>query len=396
MKAWLLFTIGLNAYATDMLDGNYTFRATVQEANSGDKYPFKMNMRINNNHITGEVDYFNDGCLGALKGKILSDNSLRVDETITQGKDICANGSHIYNLKHQIISKATHYMLEESKNAVTINKYSFIAKQKSWDNIILKESIVQLKKSIESLRDDINTTKQLIAKSKQNLKKSKAYLENNSTLIDGECTKPLLAKKPEPFFDTEEKANKYALAYCSISFGCRVGVELARDKLDTAAKRFLASQSCTLLVRTYQEQNTLLDETMFNLLDAVSYAGCESESDGIFSALVQGGSCVMSTATRLARVGQYMNCIDYKTKEFHDTYLDWKYEPKRQKILCDTHLKVVNDTPNIVAKYHLEIKTIEDEIMLSNREIKQLKDQLKDVLLLRQKQTDLLNSLNNF
>ena len=145
--------------------------------------------------------------------------------------------------------------------------------------------------------------------------------------------------------------------------------------------------------QSYQEKNTLLDETMFNLLDAVSYAGCEDESDGLFSAIVQGGSCVMSAATRLARVGQYINCIDYKTQEFHNTYLDWKNEPEKQKSACEKDLKVVQDTPKIVASYHEEIFNLNNEIKLKQEQKTHLKNKLNSMRELRKKQSTLLDTL---
>ncbi len=376
-----------------LLDGDYQFRVTVQEANSNEKYPFRMNLSTYNNHITGDVNYFNDGCSGIVKGKILSSDKIELSETITRGSNICANGTYLYDLKHQIISKANSYTLENKKHSTTINKYEFTPAPKSWHNVILKEHIAQLEIDIDELRNDINITKQFIEKNEKSQKESKYYLEHNSTLINGECTTPPLEPKPDPFYDTKEKAKHYALAYCSVSFGCRVGVELARDKLDTGAKRFLASQSCTLMVRNYQKNDTLIGETMFNLLDAVSYEGCDDSGDGLFSSIMQGGSCVMSGTIKLVRVQQYINCIAYKTEEFHNTYLDWKNAPTKKKTECEKDLKIVNDTPKIIVKHNEEISNIKSEITVKNTKLKQLNDELREVLLLREKQSELIKVL---
>lgn len=379
-----------------MLDGNYSFRATVEEVNSDEKYPFTMNLSIENNIITGDVNYFNDGCLGNITGQILSSTQLKLFETITQGKSICDNGIYLYDLKYQIIFKANSYTLEKYTHHVTINSYTFIPKEKTWNNILLKEDINRTKANIETLENNITQIRTLIEETYKQESQSKRFLEHNSSaFIDGQCIEPPLATpKPKPFFETKEKAKHYALAYCSVSFGCRVGVELARDKLDTGAKRFLASQGCSLLVRTYQEDNTLLDETMFNLLDAVSYAGCEDEADGIFSAILKGGSCVMSTATRLTRVGQYMHCIDYKTEEFHNSYLDWKDEPTKKKMQCDRHVKVVSETPKIIAKYHEEISMKKNKIDLMTNQLTKLNNDLKEVTALRVIQNKLMEKLH--
>jgi len=107
---------------------------------------------------------------------------------------------------------------------------------------------------------------------------------------------------------------------------------------------------------------------MFNLLDAVSYEGCGSEADGILSALFKGGSCVMSTATRLARASQYVNCISYKTKKFHNTYLDWKNEPQKKKDDCEAQIEIIENTPKIINEHHQEIEKISK---LQNRHQKQ-------------------------
>ncbi len=383
--------------ANDMLDGDYKFRSTVKEANSNGQYSFRMNLNIKNNRITGNINYFNDNCSGTVSGKILSKTQLRLSETITKGADICDNGTYLYDLQYQIISKASHYILEDDKHSVIINQYTFTPEPKIWNNVILKDKISQIETDIGNLENQMIKPKELIKEAKKKKQQSQYYLDNNHSIYtDGQCIEPALeTPPPDPLFDTREKAKKYALAYCSVSFGCRVGVELARDKLDTAAKRFLASQSCTLMVRTYQKQNTLLDETMFNLLDAVSYAGCSNDSDDIFSALVQGGSCIMSGATRLARVGQYMNCIDYKTKEFHNTYLDWKNAPKKKKTACDEDLKIVNETPKIIAKYNEEINTIQDKISTKHKQLQQLKNKLDKISSFRKKQSALIKQLKN-
>ncbi len=379
-----------------MLDGKYEFRSTVKEANTNEKYPFRMNLNIENNHITGDIDYFNDNCSGTISGKALSETKLKLFEKIKEGSDICSNGVYLYDLKYQIISKANSYTLENIKHSVTINSYKFTPKPHTWDNIALKKYITHTKIDIEQLDNQIIKYREQIVKVDDNKSKSQLYLDNNTTFsIDGQCTKPPLAPKPTPLFDTQEKANNYALAYCSISFGCRVGVELAGDRLDTTTKRFLASQSCTLLVRDYVNRNTLVNETMFNLLDSVSYDTCNDETDDIFSAILKGGSCIMSGAVKLERINQYINCIEYKTEEFHNTYLDWKNEPEKKKMECDNNLKIVNETPKLIKREEEKIQKIQYEITIENIQLRQLKNVLTKVLLLRKKQSELIKQLKN-
>lgn len=304
------------------------------------------------------------------------------------------NGIHLYQLKDNLISKAIYYHLNKDKNSVTINKYKFIPNQDIWDNIDLKDDIRQQEIEVSKLQTKIDDIEKLVLQAKNTKYKSQNYLDNNlSNYVDNKCKTPSLAPTPTPLFDSKDKSKNYALAYCSISFGCRVGVELARDKLDTAAKRFLASQSCTLMVRTYQKDNTLLDETMFNLLDAVSYAGCENESDGILSGMAKGGSCVMSAVTRLARVGQYIDCIGYKTEQFHNSYLDWKNAPQNKKLECDTHLDTVNNSPKIVDKHNADISKISDKQNKDKEQLEAYKNELKSTRLLRKNQLKLLNKL---
>ncbi len=383
-------------YAGDMLDGDYKFRSTVKESTTNEKYPFKMKLNIENDHITGDIDYYLDNCSGIIRGQILSAKELKLSETITKGKNICDNGTYLYSLKHQIISKSDSYTLENDRHRVIINQYSFSPEPYIWNNTALKNDISQIELDIEALENKISEIKDLIEKTENKKSQSQQYLDQNHTaFIDGQCVKLPLEPEPDPLFDTEEKANYYALAYCSVSFGCRVGVELAGDKLDTAAKRFLASQSCTLMVKSYQKQDSMLAETMFNLLDAASYAGCDEESDDIFSAVLQGGSCVMSAATRLARVGQYIGCIDYKTKEFYDSYLNWKNAPEKKKMDCDKDLKIVNETPKIVAKYNEEILIVKKQTDLKISQLQQVENELAEVVSLRKKQSQLMEQLQN-
>jgi len=395
LKALLLLFIATPLSANNLLDGKYSFIATIQEAHSHDTYKLKMHLSSLNNKITGDVDYYLDGCSGNITGKVLSNSKIELEEDIKKGSDICANGTYTFNLKYQLISKAKSYLLENKKHSVIINKYSFIPQINVWDYPTLHNEINVTKSELDDLEYQTYKPELLIEKSKKKQKLSKYFLENNtSVFIDGQCTEPLLAPTPKPFFDTQDKAKKYALAYCSVSFGCRVGVELARNKLDTAAKRFLASQSCTMLVRTYQQENTLLDETMFNLLDAVSYQGCGDSGDGFLGGVIQGGSCIMSTATRLARVGQYIECIDSKTEEFHNTYLDWKNEPSKRKNECDTHLKIVSDTPKLVEKYNQKLEIVQSKMNKKNLELQKLEQELQSKELFRQKQEELIKLLN--
>lgn len=393
----LLFLLVCNSYASDLLDGNYVFRSTVKESISNEKYPFRMKLNIENDNITGDIDYFNDNCSGTIKGKVLSKIKLEFSEIITQGSDICANGTYLYDYKYQIISKASSYTLDGEKHNVIINKYDFTPNTKIWNNVILKKDINQTKIDIEELKNQMIEPRKLIEEAERKKDQAQYHLDNNHTnFIDGQCTIPPLAEpKPDPFFDTEEKANHYALAYCSVPFSCKVGVELAKNNLKTKTKIFLASQSCTLLVKDFIKKGTLLDETMVNLLDSVSYEGCNDESNDIFSTILQGGSCVMSGAVKIVRIEKYLHCIRSKTKKFHNTYLDWKNKPTKEKVACEKDLKIVNKTPEIVEKYNEEIINIKDKIVVKNKQLQQFKNDLTEVLLIRKKQSELIKKLQH-
>ena len=128
LKALLLLLLVDNLSANNLLDGKYSFTATIQEANSNDTYKVKMHLSSLNNQITGDVDYYLDGCVGTLTGEVTSNNLLKISETISKGSDICENGTYTFELEYQIIFKAKSYLLENKENSVTINKYSFTPK----------------------------------------------------------------------------------------------------------------------------------------------------------------------------------------------------------------------------------------------------------------------------
>lgn len=388
-----LLSLSYTLYASNMLDGYYSFTAIIKEKESHEKYNAKIHIYIEEQSITGDVDYYNDGCAGELKGQLFPEHTLLLKEEIKTGKALCDNGIYSFALKDEIIFKPNYYLVEDKNNSVSLATYHFTAHQTSWDNLALKDEIAEKKIDIDSLHNDIKIIQSFIGEKLAQAEKSKTYIEHNSSMIHGVCTKPPLEPKPKPFFNTEEKAKKYALAYCSVSFGCRIGVELGRDKLDTAAKRFLASQSCSILVKDYISRGTLLDETMFNLLDAVSYEGCDEAGDGLLSGLIQGGSCIMSGVTRLARVEQYVNCIDYKTKEFHNTYLDWKNAPIQKEKACKAHLKMMKETPAIIGKYQQEIESIELKIAQEQKNLKRVESKLTQTQALRKKQKALIQTL---
>lgn len=355
-----------------------------------------MKLYIGKESISGEVDFQDDICKGSLKGKLISNTQLVLNENITTGSDVCENGTHLYNFKYNIINESVHYDLENIKNKLIINSYTFTPKSHIWHNTSLKLDIEEVQKQIEALKESLKEPRLAIQQAKKEMMQAQYQLEHNHTGVyqDGECIAPALATpKPEPFYESEEKAKHHALAYCSISFGCRVGVELARDTLDTGSKRFLASQGCTYMVASYQQEGTLIDETMFNLLDAVSYAGCDTEADGIFSGMMKGGSCIMNTATRLARVSQYVGCIEYKTKEFYDSYLNWKHAPQKRKDACEKDLEVVNITPEIIRRKEMKIKAIQTNMDNTNKVLEQLNSKLKTLQLLRMQQQNMIDTL---
>ena len=150
-----------------------------------------------------------------------------------------------------------------------------------------------------------------------------------------------------------------------------------------------------MMIREYQGRNTLMDETMFNLLDAVSYSGCSEDGDDIFSALLQGGSCLMSGAIKLARVQQYLSCIDYKTEAFYKSYLNWRDTPQQRKMECEAHLNIIANTPDIIEKYQVQIEDIKTKINQKMKQLQQLKDELQTVLKLRDTQSKLLKQLQH-
>lgn len=299
-------------------------------------------------------------------------------------------------MKYQIIDNANSYTLEDSVHNVTINQYQFTPNPYTWNNKEIINEIDNLKRDISELNDEILRQEKLIGETKKSKNESQQYLQTDiETFTNGKCKRPPFHKPPEPLFDTKEKASHHALAYCSISFGCKVGVELAKGKLKTAPKIFLASQACTLLVSAYQDEDILLDETMFNLLDTVSYSGCNSESDDIFSGIIKGGSCVMSGAIKLMRVEQYLTCIDYKTQEFYNTFLDWKDEPKNRQKACEQHLKNVDNTPEILKEFQQNILSLRENIKTKTKQQQQLKNKLQEVLSLRDLQSQMIKQLQH-
>lgn len=328
-----------------------------------------------------------------MRGELVSENELKLYETITKGSDVCANGQFSYELQDGIINQANYYRLENDKHKVEIDQYHFEADSFEWNNEIIHQSIANTRYEIRQFEKEIVKLETLIKESENNITQSKRYLETNATFNNGKCAKPELAPEPFPLYDTEEKASHYALAYCSVSFGCRVGVELAREKLNTGMKRFLASQTCSLMVLDYRANNTVLDETMFNLLDAVSYSGCSGESDDPFSALFQAGSCMMSGAIKVARVGQYMDCIAYKTDEFYNYYLDWKNAPEKAKILCENNINTIEKTPQKIVYYKGNITKFKKKIALKEKALNAILDELKNAKNLRENQSQLLKKL---
>ena len=110
-----------NLYANTLLDGSYNLEATVNESQSNESYKFKMHLDVSDHQITGTVDYYQDGCAGVVRGEVLSNNILKLSETITKGADLCANGTYALVLKYGLVAKAQYYLLEDKQHSVTLN-----------------------------------------------------------------------------------------------------------------------------------------------------------------------------------------------------------------------------------------------------------------------------------
>lgn len=121
----LLFYIG---HAVNLVPKEYSMKLTVFDSEGN--YPVEMKIDTTNSKNYGFVSYPTYDCSGYLVLKKLNEHTIALEERITKGADICANGEYSFSLMNHQINKPKDFILESQKYQFQIKDMKF--KADSW------------------------------------------------------------------------------------------------------------------------------------------------------------------------------------------------------------------------------------------------------------------------
>lgn len=192
-----------------------------------------------------------------------------------------------------------------------------------------------------SVVNDVNRLNNQLTVSKARQESARQWLASHPTVfVRQSCMEPPRGRRPDFSCTTAGEARNQALAVCAISYkGCDVVVERFKAQLDSADKRFLASQACeSKLAELMGEQRSAEDIAVDGVL-AVADDRCEN--GGFFGKTI---GCLYSYAGKAAKFVQFVSCVDEKTQRCTANYQNWANGPANAKKSCE----------QMVAQYHYE------------------------------------------
>lgn len=202
--------------------------------------------------------------------------------------------------KGRLIKNSQIYILQEMlDNARNIHIYSteYLKKDKEFDGSKMMYLIDS--DDSEKLKDMMSKSIELKELKEPTTEKIKMLVKQNTEYID----------RLRNHGTNLGKAEQHALAYCSMSIGCDIVVELFGDKLDNMAKRFFASEACSRAVSELRNENYTPDQMALNAFDALVNAGCSSESEEF----IKGVSCVTKASLIGVKFIAFMECVERNT-----------------------------------------------------------------------------------
>ena len=233
--------------------------------------------------------------------------------------------------------------------------------------------LISTKNEEKQLEDNIDFSKKKIASSIRHLK------SNPDVFVNLKCVTPSHKRKPEPFCNSQTKAKEFGLSYCSMSAGCDVALFVAGEKLDSFSKRFLASEACSRTIHELNRVGYTPDKIALNALEALSDTGCSDMNvDGIFTGLLWLTSCTMSYSIKMAKIMQYVNCVDRETENCYENYLNWRDEPSKRRNLCQKNVSQFYKENDNLKLYTEKLKNEREVISVLEKRIVDYKAKLKE------------------
>lgn len=222
--------------------------------------------------------------------------------------------------------------------------------------LLINQKMQDSKAQISSLEKSLSESNENIANAKRILSESEQYLASNlDVFIDGQCVRPKSGRKPKPYCDSRKAAKEHALAYCSMSIGCDVAMVAMDEKLDSFAKRFLASEACSQMVSRFNNEGYSPDSTVINALEALSETGCSNKESGFWNTLGKIAGCVASASIKLQKIQSYFNCVNKSEDACYAKYKDWLNVPIDRQNACIAHLDNIKSQPNLILSYEQQV-----------------------------------------
>ena len=189
-----------------------------------------------------------------------------------------------------------------------------------------------LKREVHQLEDDLSTSQEKISEAKKSL-------NNNPDVYNGySCITP--HRGPEPKFSchTQKESNEKALAGCAISYkGCDAVLAAFGDKLDDKSERFLASQTCKMLVAEMQGESRSAEAVVVD--GVTTYAKDRRKNGGFFGKFL---GCSWAISSEIHKFSVFSSCVENKSIACYKNYQDWFNGPTNRKNKCEENLATIN------------------------------------------------------
>lgn len=210
-----------------------------------------------------------------------------------------------------------------------------------------------------SLKQEVHQLESDISQSGRRLEAAKVYLRTNPNVYrDQQCVLPARGPQPSPQCTSMEEARDYALAVCAISYkGCDVALDAVGDKLNSASKKFLASQACEAALAEMQGERYTADRAVLGAMDAAATSA--SEKGGFLGVL----GWIAKVSVEATKLDDFLKCSAQKTKTFYDRYDAWVNGPARKKTKCEAEVAAIPKEERRLAENRALLKEKKDSLL---------------------------------
>lgn len=204
-----------------------------------------------------------------------------------------------------------------------------------------------------SIREEVSQLEGRLAKSKADLSSTELWLRENRDVYNGSsCITPARGMMPKFSCQTVDEAKQKSLAACAISYkGCDIALSSYKEKLDSEAKKFLASEACEQMLAEIQGEERRIGDTIIDGFGAVTKNLCDSDN-----IVVKFLGCTYYAATEITKFANFLDCTSKKRSQCLSNYSNWREGPEKKKAECDSKLSDITTYKRNISDFSEKIR----------------------------------------